>query len=129
MFITRHVVDITTDGSGDATAYTAVPVNGVVHAIRYVADGTAPYTNTADVTITAETSGAAIVAITNLAATVTILPRVPVQDETAADALFAAGGTKLRDRPAVAGERVKFVIAQGGASKSGRWHVYIDGGG
>lgn len=127
-WITRHVVDVTTNGSGDGTGYSSVPVAGAIHTIRYVADGSAPFDNTADVTVTAETSGLTILTVTNLAATATWMPRPPVQDEAAADALFAAGGTKLRDRAVVAQERVKVVVAQGGATKSGRFHVYIEGG-
>lgn len=127
-YLKRHVVDITTDASGDGTGYTAEPVSGYVHAIRYVADGTSPYDNTADFTITAEQSGAAILSATNVAASATYAPRAATVSTANAAALYAAGGTAVNDRIPVAQERVKIVVAQGGDTKTGRFHVYVEGG-
>jgi hypothetical protein len=43
-------------------------------------------------------------------------------------ALYAAGGTAVADCIALAGDRVKIVLAQGGASKVGVFHVLVDEG-
>ncbi len=123
-YLTLATVSITTDASGDATAYTGV-VNGYVHAIQYVPDGTAPYDATADVTITGETTGIAVTTLTNVAAALTTYPRAATHDQANAAALYAAAGTAVRDRVPIAAERIKLVIAQGGATKTGVWHVIL----
>jgi hypothetical protein len=46
-----------------------------------------------------------VLTLTNIAADTMYYPRVPVQDETGADALYAAGGTKLREPVYVANDR------------------------
>ena len=124
--LTRHVVDVTTNASGDATAYTDV-ADGFVHSIRYVKDGTTPLDNGSDFTITAEQSGAAVLTATNVAASATYYPRAATVDTSNAAALYAAGGAAVNDRIPVAGERVKIVVAQGGDTKIGRFHVYVGG--
>ncbi len=122
MFIQRHEVTITTDASGDGTGYTSA-LTGRIHAIRYVKTD---YDNGVDFTITLEKTGEAILTGTNINATDSFYPRVPVDDEAGADALFAAGGTKLRDKVAAANDRVKIVVAQGGNAKSGTFHVIVE---
>lgn len=123
-YVQREVVDITTDGSGIGEGYTGV-VSGQVLAIRHVADGSNPLANTSDVTITGEVSGIAIVTLTNMNGSTTVFPRAATADVAGAAALYAAGGTPVNDLIPVAQERVKIAIAQGGASKTGRFHVYI----
>lgn len=120
----RVAVVATTDGAGAATAYTG-NVAGEVRQVRYVADGTAAYDNTADITITDEVTGAAVLTITNLAATTTWLPRVATVDATGTAALYAAGGTAVGAPPCVGYGRIKVVVAQGGASKTGTFHFWV----
>jgi hypothetical protein len=121
MYAERHVITITTDGSGNGTGYTP-NVTGKVLTIRYVktdfADGI-------DFVATLEATGEAILTATDCNASASFYPRVPVDDEAGADALFASGGTKLRDAVVAANDRVKIVVAQGGASKSGTFHVVV----
>lgn len=124
--MTRHVVDITVDASGDGTGYTPV-VSGRVDTIRYVADGAAAYDNTADFTVTGEASGIAIDTITNASGSATYVPRQATTSTANAAALFAAGGTAVNDRVPIANERIKIVVAQGGNKKTGRFHVYVEG--
>lgn len=123
-YVQREVVDITTDAGGDGTGYTGV-VTGRVLAIRYVADGTNPYANTADFTVTAEASGLSVVTVTNESGSNTYYPRAATVSTANAAALYAAGGTAVNDCIPVAQERVKIVVAQGGNTKTGRFHVYI----
>lgn len=124
--LTRHVVDVATIADGSGTGYTPA-VSGFVRTIRYVKDGTTPYAAGVDVTITAEISGAAIATLTNLDATGTYQPRVATHDTVGAAALYAAGGTAVNDLIPVAQERIKIVIAAGGDTKTGRFHVYVEG--
>lgn len=123
MHVERHTVTIVTDASGDGTGYTP-NVTGRILGIRYVKTD---YDNGVDMTITVEDTGEAIVTGTDVNASKSFYPRVPVQDEAGADALFAAGGTKLRDAVHVAGGRVKIVVAQGGNAKTGKFHVLVGG--
>lgn len=126
MHLTRHVVSITTDASGNGTGYTDI-ADGFVQSIRYVADGTTPYDNTADFTITAEQSGVAILTVTNATASATYYPRDATVSVANAALLYAAGGTAVATPVPVVNERVKIVIAQGGNVKTGAFHVYVGG--
>lgn len=122
-YLTRHVVSVTTDASGDATAYTDV-ANGFIHSIRYVKTD---LDNGSDFTITAESSGAAVLTATNVSASATYYPRAATVDTSNAASLYAAAGQAVNDRIPVANERVKIVVAQGGNTKTGAFHVYVGG--
>lgn len=121
----RVKVTVTTDGSGNATAYTP-RVAGKIHSVIYVPDGSIPYTNTVDMTITAEATGESIVSRTNVAAGFATYPRVGTAAADGTAALFAAGGTAVQDKLAIANDRIKIVLAQGGAAKAGAFHFLID---
>ena len=125
MFVERHEVAVTTTSGGAATGYTGV-VSGRVLAIRYVPDGTSPLDTGFDATITCDVSGLPIITVTNggLSA-LSLAPRAATVTVANAAALYAAGGTAVNDLIPVAAERVKIVIAQGGDTKAGTFHVYI----
>lgn len=122
--IRRFVVPVTTDGSGDATAYSPC-LSGYIHQIQYVktdfADGV-------DFTITGETTGQTIWTQSDVNAAVVKAPRQATHSTAGVAALYASGGTAVNDRVALGRERVKIVIAQGGASKSGAFHITVDDG-
>ena len=120
----RYKVSITTAADGSATAYTP-RLSGVLHAVHYVPDGTTPFDNTADFTITSEATGQSLVARTNVSAAFVANPRVPTADAAGTAALFAAGGTAVQDKIALGNDRVKIVIAQGGNAKVGVFHVLV----
>lgn len=125
MYVERHEVSITTDGSGAGTGYTPV-VQGQVLAIRYVPDGTNPYATGVDVTVTCDVSGLPILSVTDMGTSaIQYYPRAATVSTAAAAALYAGGGTAVNDRIPVAGERIKIVLAQGGATKVGTFHVYV----
>lgn len=121
----RYTVNLTTDAAGAATGYTSAPVAGRVLQIQYIPDGSAAFDNTVDMTITGDSTGQAIVTETNVSAAFTHAPRQATQDQSAAAALYAAGGTAVRDFIYVADERIKIVIAQGGNTKSGRIDITV----
>jgi len=121
--IQRHVVTVTTDAGGDGTGYTATPVYGLVHAVRYVKD---TYADGIDVTITGDLSGIAVLAVTNMNATATYLPRFATVDNVAAASLYAAAGEPVEDRIPVAMERIRVVVAQGGNTTTGTFHIFVE---
>lgn len=121
MYAEKHAIALTTDGAGAATGYSPV-VKGRILAVIYTA---VDFDATADLTITLEATGEAILTLTNQAASAVKYPRVPVQDEAGADALFAAGGTKIREPVVAVNDRVKVVVAQGGAAKTGTITVIV----
>jgi hypothetical protein len=126
MYVERQEVSITVDASGNGTGYTPI-VTGLVRAIRYVPDGTSPYATGVDVTVTGETSGIAIVTITNAGtAAVDVYPRAAVATTANAAALYAAGGVAVLDLIPIAGERIKIALAQGGNATTGKFHLFID---
>lgn len=122
-YIQRHVVAVTTDGSGDAIAYTPAGVSGKIVSIRYVktdfADGV-------DFTITSEATGETIWTEANVNASKTCVPRAATHGTDGVAALYAAGGAAVLNRIALANDRVKIVVASGGASKVGAFHVTLE---
>lgn len=121
----RFKVSVTTDGSGNATAYSP-RLAGKLHSVTYVPDGTNPYPNTVDMTITSEATGESLVSRTNVAAGFTTYPRKPTADDAGTASLYAAGGTAVQAPPALAQDRIKIVLAQGGAAKVGVFHFLVD---
>lgn len=123
MHVERHVVNLTTASDGTATEYTP-HVSGRVLSIQYVKHGSNAFSDGVDFTITAEATGQAIATFTDLNASAVKYPRVPVQDETGADATLD-GTRKMREPVAVANDRIKIAIAQGGSVKNGQVIVVI----
>lgn len=122
-YITRHEVAILTDASGDFTGYTPL-VNGFVQAIRLVDTDLAAG---ADITVTCDESGQAIVTLTDSGATGTWLPRGATHDTAGAASLYASGGEPVEALISAADERIKVVVAQGGNAASGTLHIYVGG--
>lgn len=121
----RVKVTVTTDGSGDATAYTP-QLSGEIYGISYVKPGSGSYTDGVDFTITNETTGQDIWVETNVNATAHRAPRQPVHSQAGVAALYASGGTAVTAPLAIAQSRIKIVVASGGASKTGAFHFLID---
>ena len=121
-YVQRHVVSITTAADGSQTAYSPV-VTGKLSQIRYVktdfADGV-------DFTITAEATGETLWIDTNINASETVAPRQPTNDTAGAAALYAGGGSAVLDKIALANDRVKIVIASGGDTKTGTFHIVLE---
>lgn len=114
-------IAVVTDAGGAATVRSEA-FSGVVLAIR-VTRGTLT-SGAVDCVITVNSSAQPVLTITNLAADTWYYPRVPVQDEAGADALFAAT-FKLREPVVVANDQLKFVFAQGGNVLTGSIDVIV----
>lgn len=117
-------VTVTTDGSGDATAYSP-RVAGKVVAVSYVKPGSGSYSDGVDFTITCEATGEQIWAESNVNATAHRKPRAATHT-TAGVAATLDGTVAALDCVALASDRIKIVVAQGGASKVGAFHFLID---
>ena len=120
-FVTRHVVTVTTDGSGDATSYTPVSTGRIV-SIAYVKTD---FTDGVDFTITSEATGETIWTESNVNASKYCYPRAATHSNVGVATLYAAGGAAVLDRIAIANDRVKIVVGSGGATKVGTFHVVI----
>lgn len=116
----RHSVTVTTDADGNATEYTPV-LTGRIQSITYTKTD---YADTADFTITTETTGHNLWVDTNITATETVVPREAVHS-TAGAAVTFDGSRAIVEPVCVAQERVKIVVAQGGATKTGTFIVVV----
>lgn len=118
----RHAVSVTTAADGSATSYSPV-VTGKLSQIRYVktdfADGST-------FTITAEATGETLWSETAVNASATRAPRQATHTTAGVAALYAAGGAAVLDKIALAKDRVKIVIASGGAVTTGTFHIVIE---
>lgn len=120
----RFKIPVTTDASGNATVLSP-RLAGKLHSIQYVKDGSNAYADGVDFVVTAEETGESVWSESNVNASAVRYPRAPVHTQAGAAALYAAGGTAVLDRIALV-DRLKFVIAQGGANKVGAFHVLVD---
>ena len=120
----RFEVTVTTDASGDATAYSPY-LSGYIHSIQYektdFADGV-------DFTITGEENGVTLWTEANVNAAKLCLPRAATHSTAGVAALYASGGTAVNDRMALSRDRVKIVVAQGGNTKTGNFVITVDDG-
>lgn len=118
----RETVAVTTDGAGAATAYSG-RVTGRLSQIRYVKTD---FANGSTFTITSEATGETLWTETGVNASATRAPRQATHGTDGAAALFAAGGAAVQDKIALANDRVKIVIANGGATKTGTFHILME---
>lgn len=121
-FIRKVSKTVATDAAGDATAYSDV-FTGRISQIRYVKDS---YDNGVDFTITVDGTGENVWVESNVNASATRAPRQATHDTVGAASLYAAAGEPVEDKIAVAHDRLKIVIAQGGNVKSGTFHVLVE---
>lgn len=120
-FVERHIVTITTDAAGDGIGYTPV-VTGRIMAIHYVKTD---YAAGVDFTITAEATGETIWQESNVDTSKTVAPRQATHATDGTPSLYAGAGEPVEDYIALAADRVKIVVANGGDTKSGTFHVVV----
>jgi hypothetical protein len=118
----RYRVPVTTAADGSATAYSP-RLAGKIHQIEYVKTD---YADGVDFTITGEATGINLWTETNVNASAVRAPRQATHSQAGAAALYASGGTAVQDRIALASDRVKIVLAQGGNVKTGVFHILVD---
>lgn len=113
--------------AGDQTAVVYSPrISGKVHSIHYVKDGTTPFTDGVDFTITSAATGESLWTEANVNASASRYPRAPTHSGAGVASLYAAGGTAVQAPIALGNDQVKIAIAQGGATKLGTFIVLVD---
>lgn len=121
----RFKVPVTTATGGMAAEFSP-RIAGKIHSIQYVKDGVASYADGVDFTITAEATGENIWTESNVNASAVRYPRAPTHSQAGVPNLYAASGTAVADKVAVANDRIKIVLAQGGDAKTGVFHILVD---
>jgi hypothetical protein len=122
--IRRFEVSVTTDASGDATAYSPY-LSGYIHSIQYEKTD---YADGVDFTITGDETALGIWTESNVNAAKVCLPRAATHSTAGVAAVYASGGTAVNDRLALSRDRVKIVVAQGGNAKVGNFVITVDDG-
>jgi hypothetical protein len=117
----RFKVTVTTAADGSATAYTP-RLSGELHSIQYVKTD---FANGVGVTITSEATGEQLWAEAAVNASAVRYPREATHSNAGVASLYAAGGTAVQARPALGNDRIKIVIASGGATKTGTFHFLV----
>lgn len=123
MAIRRFVVTAVTDAAGAAEKYSP-RLSGQLVSIRYVKTD---YTDGVDFTITAEATGETLWTESNVNASKSCYPRAATSSTAGAASLYASGGTAVNDLVALGADRVKIVIASGGDTHTGAFHITVDG--
>ncbi len=119
----KFTVVATSDGSSVGTHYTPY-LTGYIESVQYVKDGTTPYTDGVDFTITADVTGEDIWVDTNINASEVVRPCAATCTTSGVAALYAASGA-VNDRIALSRDRVKIVLAAAGASKTGTFVITV----
>lgn len=113
----RESIAVVTAADGSATAYSTTVFTGRVVNVIYTKTD---YTDGVDFTITAESTGLSLWTDTNINATEIV---APVQ---AANIGGTGAASALTEVPVyLANERVKIVIAAGGATKTGTFTIVV----
>jgi hypothetical protein len=121
----RYKVAVTTAADGTVTAYTP-RLSGKIQQIEYVKDGVNPYAAGVDFAVTGEATGIGLWTQSDVNASAVVAPRMPTHSQLGVAALYAAGGVGVLTPIALANDRVKIVLAQGGNAKVGVFHVLVD---
>lgn len=124
-FARRLTVAVTTAADGSATVYSDPIQYGSLSQIRYVKDGSNGFADGSTFTITAEGTGETLWTESSVNASATRAPRQATHSTAGAAALYAAGGTAVADKIAIVNDRIKIVIASGGATKSGIFYFVL----
>lgn len=115
-----YALAFTTAADGSATVRSGFPVNGRIQEVTYTYDDA---DTGADFTVTGNTTGRAVLTITNAGtSTVTWKPREvvhPIANTGAGAALTYDGTNEIYDSFWLVDEEIKLVVASGGNAKSG----------
>lgn len=124
-FTRRLTVSVTTASDGSATAYSDPIDYGLMSQVRYVKDGSNGFADGSTFTVTAEATGETLWSESAVNASATRAPRQATHSTAGVAALYAAGGAAVNDKIAIANDRIKIVIASGGATKNGVFHFVL----
>jgi len=122
-FPKRQILSVQTDGAGDLEVFINA-LNGKIESVEYIADGSNPFAATADFTITLERTGVVVWAELGVAASKTVRPRQRINNpegvlQPELDHIIVGGGVGSEF------DRLKIVVANGGANKDGQFSVLM----
>lgn len=120
----KHTFTLISNGSQVGTGYTPY-LSGYLESIQYVKAGSGGYTDGVDFTITADVTGEELWVDTNVNASEVVRPRAATHNTSGVAALYAGAGEAVLSRIALARDRVKVVLAQAGASKTGTFVITV----
>ncbi len=119
MSFERITFTITTDANGDGS-FTTDFLNGLLYSIVYVKNS---YSDGVDLTIVTINTGLTLWTESNVNASKVVSPRTPLHDTVGVANLYVAAGEAVLDKIMLADEHISFVVAAGGDSKSGVFHI------
>lgn len=123
-FARRLTVAVTTASDGSATVYSDPIQYGSLSQIRYVKDGSNGFADGSTFTITAEGTGETLWTESSVNASATRAPRQATHSTAGAASLYASTFA-VNDKIAIVNDRIKIVIASGGATKTGIFHFVL----
>ncbi len=119
----RQAVTVTT-AAANGTTYSG-NVTGKIIGIRYVKTD---FANGSTFTITGATTGINIWTETAVNASATRAPRQPTHQQDGTAQLYGAGAAyAVNDGIVLANERIKIAVTAGGNTKTGVFHITVDG--
>ena len=120
-WVETHTVEVTTDSDGDATAYSSW-LRGFLERIEYVKDD---FDDGVDFTITVERTAFNLWTENTINASTTRAPRTGVHSGAGAALVYTSDNQPVVDRVALGHQRIKIVVANGGNTKSGAFHLIM----
>ncbi len=81
----------------------------------------------ATIALTSEATGEAILSLSSISATTLRYPRTAIHDTSGAGALYASGGTALREPIALGDDRVAIAVSGGGNAKAATIILIVEG--
>lgn len=125
MAMQRVIIAATTAADGSFTGYSQHPVNGHVEHMRYT-PGASPIDTNGDIDVTGESSGVVVADHDNIGLTAfTKAYRSATHDINGVAATYD-GTRPVLNKVAIAGERLKLVIANGGNATSGTFEFVVN---
>ncbi len=124
MYARRLTVPVTTDGDGNATEYASVDF-GLLSQIRYVKAPSGGFAVGVDFAVTVDGTGEGLWTEADVNASATRAPRQATHGIDGAASLYASGGVAVQDKIAIVSDRIKVVITNGGAGKTGVLHFVL----
>lgn len=116
-----HVVNVTTDANGAATAYTNLTVTGRILSVIYTKTD---FANGVDFDVTTDKTGQTVWDEDDVNASKTICPRQATHT-TAGVAATYDGTRAVLDHVYACQELIKIVVGSGGATKTGKFTVIV----
>ena len=120
----KFTIVAASDGSQVGTHYSPY-LSGYIQSIQYIKADSGGYTDGVDFTITSDVTGENLWTDTNINASEVVRPRAATHTTAGVAAVYVAAGTAVNDRIALGRDRVKIVLAQAGASKTGTFVVTV----